>query len=364
MAGKLGMTHVWLRAAILGIVAVLCLWASAQAALQSPAPTHAGPSPDARGDISLYGEVADRVARGEDYYSAVATLHRERVYPLRPFYVVRFPTLAWIASAVSARVLIAAAWLLLLGAIVVWVRRLKDRPPVERFAALLLLTVTGAPLISDSSVQMHEFWCGLLLTIALGIDGSRHRLWQLGVVTLALCLREFAAAFLVAMLASALLERDRRGSLAIVGVLVAAAGMIAWHAAMVGSVTTAADLVSPGWNGLGGPILIARALATFSWLLVLPGWAVAILAFLPLLGWATLRRDAPLALLWFGGFAGVIGVLARPDNLYWAVVLLPAYPLGLAFVPRFLAGLGSLRPRLRKPPHPRAASAPAGVSSR
>lgn len=337
MAAKLGMAHVWLRAAILGIVAVLSLWASAQAALQTPAPTHAGPVPDARGDISLYREVADRVARGENYYSAVATLHRERVYPLRPFYVVRFPTLAWIASIVPTPALIGIAWLLLLGAIVVWARRLKDRPPLERFAALLLLAITGAPLISDVSVQMHEFWCGLLLTIALGIDGSRHRLAQLGVATLALCLREFAAGFLVAMLASALFERDRRGSLAIVAVLVAAAGPIAWHAAMVGSVTTPADLVSPGWNGLGGPILFARALATFSWLLVLPGWAVAILAFAPLLGWATLRRDAPLALLWFGGFAFVIGALARPDNLYWVVVLLPAYPMGLALVPRFLA---------------------------
>ena len=337
MAAKLGMAHVWLRAAILGIVAVLSLWASAQAALQTPAPTHAGPVPDARGDISLYREVADRVARGENYYSAVATLHRERVYPLRPFYVVRFPTLAWIASIVPTPALIGIAWLLLLGAIVVWARRLKDRPPLERFGALLLLTITSAPLISDVSVQMHEFWCGLLLTIALGIDGSRHRLAQLGVATLALCLREFAAGFLVAMLASALFERDRRGSLAIVAVLVAAAGPIAWHAAMVGSVTTPADLVSPGWNGLGGPILFARALATFSWLLVLPGWAVAILAFAPLLGWATLRRDAPLALLWFGGFAFVIGALARPDNLYWVVVLLPAYPMGLALVPRFLA---------------------------
>lgn len=281
----------------------------------------------------------DALDRGEGYYPAVAALHRERNYPLRPFYVVRFPTLAWVASAASDRVLIATAWLLLLGAIVVWARRLKACRPFERFGAVLLLTVTGAPLISESSVQMHEFWCGLLLTIALGIEGRRHRLWQLGVVALALSLREFAAAFLAVMLVGALFERNRRGSLAIAAVFIAAAGLIGWHHAMVGSVTTAADAVSPGWHGLGGPILFARSLATFSWLSLFPGWAVAVFAFLPLLGWSALRRDAWLALLWFGGFGFVIGTLARPDNLYWAVVLLPAYPMGLAFVPRFVAEL-------------------------
>jgi hypothetical protein len=193
---------------------------------------------------------------------------------------------------------------------------------------------------------MHEFWCGLLLTVALGLDGPRHRGWQIAVAALALAIREFAAPFLGLILLRAVVEKDRRSALTVAIVALGAAGLILLHRDMVLSVTTPADGISQGWLGLGGPAAFASAVSQFTALSALPHWAAALLAFLPILGWATLRRDAAFAAAWFAGFGAVIAVLARADNSYWVVTLLPAYAIGLALVPRFFRDLlGAKRAR-------------------
>ena len=64
------------------------------------------------------------------------------------------------------------------------------------------------------------------------------------------------------------------------------------------------------------------------------------LAILPLLGWLGLgRRLGLFATMWFTGFFTAMALFARPENFYWAQMVLPLYFAGFAFAPRALADL-------------------------
>lgn len=301
------MARIRCRFGIFVAVLVLTIWALSQFT-SAPGQVETNRRVDPRtGDVALYREVAQRVGRGEDYYAAVAAVHRRRSYSLQPVYAVRPPTLAWIASVLPGTALLVLAWFLLAGSMAVWAWRLRSYSGGEKVASLLILGITGAPMISANSVQMHEYWCGVLLTIALAIAERRYRVWQIVVVALAFAVREFAAAFLAVIFLGALVERDRRATVAVVVLAVAATALLTMHWEMVRSVTFDGDGESQGWFGLGGPRAFVRSLSAFSWLSVFPQWIAAVLAFLPILGWSALREDALVAVCWFVGFGLVIG---------------------------------------------------------
>lgn len=326
------------RLATLALVIVLSLWASFTTRPPNPVLSAAEEISEDRGDVALYREVARRVAAGESYYTAAAEQHRARNYPLKPFYTVRLPTLAWVAALAGNTALTVAAWIALLAALAAWYRRLRERPFGERLAALGLLTFTGAPLISAQAVMMHEFWCGMLLTIALALDPRREWPGQLALATLAFAVREFAAAFLMLMLAAAAFDRDKRRFAAIAAVMIGCTALLLLHREMVMAVVVPADPSSASWIGLRGPGAVVDDLRAFSWLGLVPSPLAAFVVFAALLGWSTLERGAGFALLWFIGFGFVVSAFARPDNFYWAVVMLPAYPVGLAFLWSFIRG--------------------------
>ena len=50
-------------------------------------------------------------------------------------------------------------------------------------------------------------------------------------------------------------------------------------------------------------------------------------------------RLGALASLWFAGFIAAVAIFARQENFYWMGLFVPAYGVGLAFVPRALADL-------------------------
>ena len=327
------------RLAALGLVIALSLWASFTPWQAPPpdSPVH-GQQPKDRGDIALYRQVARQVAAGESYYSAAAELHRQRGYPLKPFYTMRLPTLAWLAAGAGERALVVAAWVLLLGALAAWHRRLRDHSAGERIAALVLLSLAGAPIISREAVMMHEFWCGMLLTVALAFDPRREWPAQLAFAILAFAVREFAAAFLALMLATAAVDRAKTRFIATAAATVACTAFLLLHREMVMSVVRPEDLSSESWLGLRGPAGVVDDLRKLSLLGSLPAPLAAFAAFTPLLGWCALRRGAGFTLLWFIGFGFVVAAFARPGNFYWALVLLPAYPMGFAFLPSFIRG--------------------------
>ena len=117
------------------------------------------------------------------------------------------------------------------------------------------------------------------------------------------------------------------------------AGM-AWHRAQVQAIALPGDTASRGWTALGGPAQFAGATILSSTLQLLPALVARILALLPLFGWLALRGPrASFVCLWFAGMALAIAMFARPDNVYWGFLLMPAYPIGLALVPRLVADL-------------------------
>jgi len=302
-----------------------------------------------RGDLALYRRVAARVAAGESYYTAAAAEHRAGNYPLRPFVTVREPTLAWLGALAGPRALELAAIALLVGAAFAWRAALAERAgPPTRIAAALLAVLWGALAFAPGVWLIHEFWAGLLMTLSLALYRPR-RLWPaLAAAAAALAVRELALPFVLLWLAFAAAERRYREAAWVAALLAAFALGMALHAYSVGEQLRPGDAVSQGWRALLGPEPAIRGLVTLGPLRVLPAWAAGPLAVLPLLGWLGLRgRPGWFAAFLYAGYAAMIALFARPENFYWAQLMLPGYGIGLAFVPGALAGLA--RAMLGKP---------------
>jgi hypothetical protein len=112
------------------------------------------------------------------------------------------------------------------------------------------------------------------------------------------------------------------------------------HRAQVLAVTRPGDMASTGWSAMSGLSQLVGSVTMSSSLQLLPPQLARMAAMLPLVGWLALRGPrALLVWLWFAGMALAIALFARPDNLYWGFVLMPAYMIGLAFVPRLIVDL-------------------------
>ncbi|MFN2100823.1 hypothetical protein [Altererythrobacter sp. MF3-039] len=284
-------------------------------------------------DTELYRAVIARFAKGEGYYEAVSDLHRERSYPLFPFFTVRQPTLAWISVNVGTLGLYLIAWLVLLAIIAVWYRSLASQSFAVRAAFVGILALGGASTITPAGIVMHEFWCGLLITLSLGFMRQEHWPMRLLFAALALSLREFALAYLVVLGFNAILGRRWQEVLGVAAIVGLFAGGMALHQQAVDAVRIATDLKSPPWSGFRGPEGLVGDLSQVSWLGLLPWPLAAFLTFLPLAGWL-LAPNRVTASLWFAGFGATIAIFARPNNTYWILVILPAYLAGLAFLAR------------------------------
>ncbi|KLE31134.1 hypothetical protein AAW01_12975 [Aurantiacibacter gangjinensis] len=125
-----------------------------------------------------------------------------------------------------------------------------------------------------------------------------------------------------------------------VGLLALFAAMMGLHYHLVEMRRMAGDPASQGWDAMTGYALPLMALSRLTAFLVLPVTIAAPLAILPFVGWLGLGgRIGLFAALWFAGFFTAMALFARPENFYWAQLVLPAYVAGLAFVPRALGEL-------------------------
>ncbi len=330
------------RLGLLALVAVLSLWAVCAAppiVLEGGPETISSQQQRSSSDVRLYRDVVQDVKDGQGYYTAVAQLHRERGYPLQPFFVVRPPLLAEVTAALGTRAMTALAWLAALAAIGLWYRALANRTVAERVAATGLLALGSASLLlSSTGIAIHEVWAGLLLSCSLALFPR----WQLMLPWLAaaLFLRELSLAFALLLLAYLILQRNRQGILACMALILLFGAYMAWHAGMVASIAETGDLSTQGWLGLRGPGGMLDHLRTLSFLQLFPRPVAAFLLFLPLLGWSSLDEPhGSFCLLWFGGFTVLLTVFARADNLFWSAVILPVYLAGFALVPAFFASL-------------------------
>ena len=122
----------------------------------------------------------------------------------------------------------------------------------------------------------------------------------------------------------------------------------------VADVRAPGDLVSPVWRGMIGPALPFYGIHITTLLQTLPAWLAGPLGVLPLFGWLAVGgRLGIFASLWFAGFIAAVAIFARPENVYWMGLFIPAYGVGLAFAPRALVDLvGAIRRPVSERPRP------------
>lgn len=290
-------------------------------------------------DVELYRDILSRMEQGETYYEAATTLHRARDYPLRPFFTVRPPTLAWMTWALGRPALYASLIVMGIASLLVWLWRDPTSPLYERLLVAAILGMSSAGMIGPAQISMHETWCGILLTLALGLYLRGHWWAALAAALTALAFREFAILFLGLMGAFALWQREWKRVAACVGVGVLFAISMSLHAQAVMALVEPGDLSSPGWQAARGPAGFLDDLRHLSFLQYIPYWLGAGLALGAFAGWAVLAkagRARVFAIFWFAGFALFVSLFARVNNFYWIEVILPAFLIGLAFLPTAL----------------------------
>ena len=294
------------------------------------------------GDHALYGNIAARVAAGEDYYVAAAAEHRANNYPLIPFVTVRLPTLAHIFAlgGPTGGMLIVAA--IGVAAILAWRRRLLDEPALPRYArfAALVMAANLSPIIARDWVLIHEVVAGALVALALALYRPERPWAALAVLLVAALIRETVVPAAIVLGCFALVDRDWRAVGAWVGVGVVMLGVMLLHLDAVTAVTRPGDLASPGWNGAGGWHSYLAFVHHVSAFRFLPEAATAVLIPLALFGWTAWRSRLAAAMLAVQlVYAVILMLFARPNNFYWAMLVVPTLYTGLIFAPAALAAL-------------------------
>jgi hypothetical protein len=333
--------------AVLTLLAALILFGLIDpATVEVPRVAPAGPgamqAQGMTGDHALYANVAKRVAAGENYYAAAAAEHRANSYPLKPFVTVRLPTLAygfaWLGPT-GGLVLVAAIGV---AAILVWRRRLMHEaalPPYARFGALFM-AANLSPILSPEWVLIHELAAGALIALALALYRPERPWAALAVLLAAALIRETVLPAAMLLGCFAMFDRDWRAVAAWLAFGLGLLAVLILHMQAVDAVLRPGDLASPGWDGMGGWHAYLAFVHHVSAFRFLPVGAVAVLVPLALLGWAAWRSRTAHAMLAVQLiFAAVLMLFARPNNFYWALLVVPTLFTGLIFVPAALAGL-------------------------
>ncbi|KRA81277.1 hypothetical protein [Altererythrobacter sp. Root672] len=293
-------------------------------------------------DLRLYDRIAERVAAGDNYYRAAVEEQRARGFPVRPGLTVRLPTLAFMTAKLGQPGMIALAALLGLALLAAWWRRLGSEPGAgdKRLVCMLLLVIGSSLALKPQYLVLHELWAGLLLSLSFALHRPGKWIGAWVAAALALALRELALPFVLLMGALALWRRDWREAVAwavLVGLFVA--GM-ALHLSQASQFVSPEDPESPAWLVLRGLRGWTSNIQLNSVLQYLPAWLAAPLALLPLIGWVAWRSDAGVfGTLLHSGYGLFFMLAGRDNNFYWALLVIPTWFLGLAFMPRALGDL-------------------------
>lgn len=295
---------------------------------------------DSIGDVELYRRITRRVAEGESFYVASLDEQRQHRYPTKPFVTVRPPTLATLTAMLGKQGGKIVSGGLFVVCLALWLWRL-DKAGVsiaERGLAVVAMAIFGITLFRESAMLFHEVFAGLLLAIALALVRQDGRMWPVLLLgALALAVRELVLPFILLWAVFAAFDRNWKGVAAALGVVALFAVGMMFHAQAVAAQVQPGDLDSPGWDALNGPRLPFYAMAKLTALVMIKPWIAAPLAMLPLVGWAALGgRLGLFASLWFLGYFVMLALFARTNNNYWVLLVLPAYAVGFALLPRAL----------------------------
>jgi hypothetical protein len=335
----------WAALVVMVLVLAAAAWtapSSPQAPVATATPSAAAAKPARDRDLQLYEQIAARVRAGENYYAAAIGEQRAGHYPVRPGLAVRLPTLAFLTAWLGTSGLFVLAGLLGLAVLAAWRQRLGEEPGGgdRRLIAILLLLVGGIVGLKPQYIVVHEVWAGLLLALALALHkpGKWRAAWL--AVALALAVRELALPFVLLLAAFAAWRRDWRELAAWAALIGLFAAGLAWHLHEVSRYLLPSDRPSPPWlvfRGLGGWTgnVIASTI-----LYKLPYPLAAPLALLPLAGWAGWKTRLGLfCTLLFAGYGVLFMIAGRANNFYWALVVVPAWFVGYAFLPMAVKSL-------------------------
>ncbi|KQN07239.1 hypothetical protein [Sphingomonas sp. Leaf25] len=287
-------------------------------------------------DLGLYAAIVEGVRGGGDYYTVAAQALRAGGYPLKPFVTFRLPTLAVVQAALPNLLVLALLAGVAAATVLTWRRVIEAwfARGTTRAVAWFLLAGGMIAFVQPGLVAFHEIWAGLLIAWALALRSEERWIEAAAIALCAMLIRETAALFALAMLAAALIERQRREAIGWGAVLLVFVAILSLHARAAGIAVGPLDPVSPGWTGGHGPGLFANAMARSTVLTLLPWWIGAPVAMLALTGWAAAPGPVGFrAALTFGGYALAIALFARIDNFYWVLAAAPAFLVGLAFLP-------------------------------
>ncbi|MBI0474380.1 hypothetical protein D9601_03245 [Sphingomonas sp. MA1305] len=317
--------------ALLLVLATLLVYAS-------PAPPVASGRPenraDDRADVVLYETIVANVRAGRDYYLAAADAQRAGGYPLRPFVTVRLPTLARVQAALPPLATPILLYLLCAAVAAAWGFRLRTAfartPP--RVIALALLAGGLMVFVQPDLAAFHEIWAGLFVALSLGLWRPDRWLPSVAFGLAAVLIRETAGLYLAIMAGCALVEGRRRETAGWLVAIAILAAVLVLHAHAVAQVVRPLDPASPGWSDRLGIGLFIRALVALTALDLAPLWLAAPLVGLSLFGWAAWRDLLAMRVLaTMLAYAMLLGLFARPDTFYWAMLIAPLSLVGLAF---------------------------------
>jgi hypothetical protein len=306
-------------------------------------PTAAGATP-AYTDIALYRQVVTDMRGGAGYYEAAVSEARKHHYPLRPFVTVRLPTLAWLLSTIGERAGHFCLMALALGTLCAWAAKLRltNGTKAQRATALVCLTTGMFTALVPDFTLFHETWAGVLIALSLAI--RRKDAWVISVligITAALT-RELAGAYLLAMAAMALKDRNTREAATWFIAIAILALALAVHAMSVSSLVMTSDLVSPGWLSFGGWRFVTDIMQCNVFLALVPPWLAAIIVPLALFGLSQIDQRL---LLVVSGYVFTFLMVGRTENMYWGLLIAPIWALGLVGAwPAIASCLSDIRP--------------------
>lgn len=289
--------------------------------------------------------VADRVAKGDNYYVAAVTEQRANSYPTSPPQVFREPALTWWLAVLQTQPIRRGALIFLLVLATIAMREALDSTTIPKPMRLpaTLMQVTGFAIAWHRiQVYQHEVWAALLIALSLALYRPHRYLISVCIAVLACLVRELALPFILVMLAFAICERRWREASAWMAGMAVFLALFAVHLYVASGLYRPGDIISSGWFYAGGWNFVIETAKKNELLFFCPNWIVAGAVCMGLIGLAGWRdRWVSRAALIVGGYMIAFLFVGRPDNNYWGYLYSPLLPLGWMLAPAALYDLAA-----------------------
>ena len=284
-------------------------------------------------DVKVYRRVTAAVANGEGYYPVVAREHRLHNYPLKPYFTIRPPTLAWFSASLGPTGIRIALFALIGLTVMVWLEAFRSigGTPLVQYAAFGLLAESAFVFSLNPFMYFHESWAALLMALSIALRRPDRFGLSITAGLAAVLFRELALPYLLMMAVLAAYEKCWREACGWSVAIALAVVAQVLHANAVATVVIASDPASQGWSGLGGWSFFLTAANNSSLLELLPMWVSAVVVPFSLFGWIAWRSVIALRVVGLMlGYATLLMLFARPDNIYWAILIEPFLLAGLS----------------------------------